>query len=175
MTAFRRFYPAALSAALLAFQAGAAPAALAADPAPAVVDGCLRLGFDVLGGFKYTLPPDAAGDQAAKLAVQAAKDIPANIQQFDGKRALVTGFMLPVKMEEGTGLVTDFLLVRDPMMCCYGVVPDPNDWVVVHMEKAVPATQDIPLSFEGTLHVGPIYDNGYLTGIYRLEGEKKAD
>jgi hypothetical protein len=71
--------------------------------------------------------------------------------------------------------VTDFLLVRDPMMCCYGVVPDPNDWVVVHMAKAVPATQDIPLSFVGTLHVGPLYDNGYLTGIYRLEGEKMAD
>jgi hypothetical protein len=175
MTSARRLPHALLGVALLALQAGAAPAASATDAAVPGVDGCLRLGFDVLGAFKYALPPDATGDQAEKVAVQAAKDIPANIRQLDGKRALVTGFMLPVKMEEGTGLVTDFLLVRDPMMCCYGVVPDPNDWVVVHMLKPVAGIQDIPLSFIGTLHVGPIYDNGYLTGIYRLEGEKKAD
>jgi hypothetical protein len=162
----------ALTGALLLILPLGAPGA---DPVPVDVKGYLRLGFDILGGFKYTIPPDAVGDEAQKLAVQAANDIPIPIRQYDGKRVLVTGFMLPVKLEDGTGLATDFLLVRDPMMCCYGVVPDPNDWVVVHMAKAVPATQDIPISFLGTLHVAPIYDNGYLTGIYRLDGEKQAD
>jgi hypothetical protein len=153
--------------------AGLAAAVLAAAQAAAA--GPLTLGFDILGGFKYDIPPDATGDAAQKQSVQAEKDIPANIKQYDGKRAVVTGFMLPTKLEENTGLVIDFLLVRDPMMCCYGVVPNPNDWIVVHMAKPVPAIQDVPISFVGTLHVGPLYDNGYLTGIYRLDGEKKTD
>lgn len=168
MTTRRRVFLAAFGAAL-----SAAP--LAADPAPASVHGRLRLGFDILGGFKYTLPPDATGDEAKKQEVQAEKDIPASIRQFDGKPALVTGFMLPTKLEDGTGLVIDFLLVRDPMMCCYGVVPDPNDWVIVHMAKPIPALQDVPISIAGTIHVGPLYDNGYLTGIYRLDGDKRTE
>ncbi len=170
MTFSYRLPPVLLGAILLSLPAAGASSL---PPIPASVNGCLPLGFDVLGGFKYTLLPDATGDQAVKQAAEAAKDIPAEIQQLDGKRAIVTGFMLPVKMEDG--LVTDFLLVRDPMMCCYGVVPDPNDWIVVHMAKAVAAVQDIPLSFAGTLHVGPLYDGGYLTGIYRLDGEKKVN
>ena len=156
---------------LLVLSLGTAAPIAAADPAPGEA---LRLGFDILGGFKYEIPPDATGDAAQKLAVQAEKDIPANIKQYDGKKAVVTGFMLPTKLEENTGLVIEFLLVRDPMMCCYGVVPNPNDWVVVHMTKPVPAIQDVPISFVGTLHVGPLYDNGYLTGIYRLDGDKKT-
>lgn len=148
---------------------------LPADPAPATVDGHLRLGFDILGGFKYSIPPDATGDEAKKQEVQAEKDIPVSVRQFDGKPALITGFMLPTKLEDGTGLVIDFLLVRDPMMCCYGVVPDPNDWVIVHMAKPIPALQDVPISIAGTIHVGPLYDNGYLTGIYRLDGDKRTE
>jgi hypothetical protein len=33
----------------------------------------------------------------------------------------------------------------------------------------------VPISFEGKLKVGELYDNGYLTGIYLLEGEKQAE
>jgi len=171
MNSFRLF----VLAGVLIAQFGASSLASAADSTPTTADGSLRLGFDILGGFPYAIPPDATGDAAQKLAVQAEKDIPAKIKQYDGKRALVTGFMLPVKLEDNTGLVIDFLLVRDPMMCCYGVVPNPNDWVVVHMAKPVAALQDVPISFVGTLHVGPLYDNGYLTGIYKLDGEKRTE
>jgi len=38
----------------------------------------------------------------------------------------VTGFMLPTKMDKG--LVTEFLLVKESMMCCYGVMPKINEW-----------------------------------------------
>ncbi|MGC4071356.1 MAG: DUF3299 domain-containing protein [Nibricoccus sp.] len=71
--------------------------------------------------------------EAALAAVD--KQIPAAIKQFDGKRSQVSGFMLPVKMDGQ--LVSQFLLLRDQMMCCYGVVPRMNDWVVVHVAKPV--------------------------------------
>ena len=81
--------------------------------------------------------------------------------------------MLPVKTDKG--LVTEFLLMKDPMMCCYGIMPKINEWVVVKMVgSGVAPLMDVPIGFEGKLQVGELYDNGYLTGLYLLEGEKQA-
>jgi hypothetical protein len=38
----------------------------------------------------------------------------------------------------------------------------------------VQATQDVPLNVYGKLHVKELYENGYLSGIYLLEGEKMS-
>jgi hypothetical protein len=82
--------------------------------------------------------------------------------------------MLPVKMDKG--LVTEFLLVKDPMMCCYGVMPKVNEWVVVRMVgQGVPPLMDVPITFEGTLAVGQLYEGGYLTGLYLLKGDKRVE
>ena len=81
--------------------------------------------------------------------------------------------MLPVKMDGG--LVKEFLLVKDPMLCCYGVMPKVTEWVVVKMTGAgVKPLMDTPITFLGKLRVGEIMENGYLTGIYLLEGEKQG-
>jgi hypothetical protein len=62
------------------------------------------------------------------------------------------------------------------MMCCYGVMPRINEWVVVKMNgRGVPPLMDVPITFEGTLKVGAMYENGYLTGIYLLAGDKMAE
>jgi len=31
---------------------------------------------------------------------------------------------------------------------------------------------DVPLSFYGQLKIGAMFENGYMTGLYELEGEK---
>lgn len=150
---------------------GAASASVAAQP-PEQVDGYLKLGFDRLSGFPFN---PAAYDSAKPDSPppSAADQIPDRVKQLDGKKALVTGFMLPVKTDKG--LVTEFLLMKDPMMCCYGVVPQINEWIVVRMtNNGVQALQDVPISFYGKLHVKELYDNGYLSGIYLLEAEKMA-
>ena len=95
------------------------------------------------------------------------------MKAWNGKKAIVTGFMLPVKMDNG--LVTEFLLVKDPMMCCYGTVPNMNEWVVVKMAKGVRPLMDVPISFYGELKIGATFENGYMTGIYQLEGEKMGE
>lgn len=144
----------------------------AASQPPEEVNGYLKLGFDRLSGFAF----NPAAYDSAKPDVpppSAADQIPDRVKQLDGKKALVTGFMLPVKTDKG--LVTEFLLMKDPMMCCYGVVPQINEWIVVRMaNNGVQALQDVPISFYGKLHVKELYDNGYLSGIYLLEGEKMA-
>ncbi len=128
-------------------------------------DKVLEVGFDRLGAFEFTAPADES------KAKEADAQIPAQVKELDARKVAVTGFMLPVKMHEG--LVTEFLLVKDPMMCCYGVVPKVNEWVVVKMNgKGVAPLMDVPVTFEGVLHVGQIYEGGYLTGLYLLKGDR---
>jgi hypothetical protein len=50
-----------------------------------------------------------------------------------------------------------------------------NDWVVVRMPKGVAVIQDVPISFYGTLKVGAMYENGYMTGIYAMDAERMGD
>ncbi len=128
----------------------------------------LALGFDKLASYEFVAPEDPAKAAAAEA------QIPAKVREYNDKKVLVTGFMLPVKM--AAGLVTEFLLVKDPMMCCYGVMPRVNEWVVVRMVgKGVPPLMDVPITFEGTLSVGQLYEGGYLTGLYLLKGERRIE
>jgi hypothetical protein len=137
--------------------------ARAAEPAKA--DGYENVGFDRLAAFAYT-PPET---ENAKPTDQ----IPAAIKALDQRKVAVTGFMLPTKMDKG--LVKEFLLVKDAMMCCYGVMPKVNEWIVVKMNGAgVKPLMDLPITFEGKLRVGEMYENGYLTGVYLLEGDRLA-
>jgi hypothetical protein len=93
---------------------------------------------------------------------------------YDGRKAVVTGFMMPVKMNGG--LVSEFLLVKDPMMCCYGVVPNMNEWVVVRMKgDGVKPLMDVPVSLYGDLKIGAVLENGYLTGIYEMAGDRLTE
>jgi hypothetical protein len=147
---------------LLLLVAALAAAARAAEAEVLVV------GFDKLASYEFTPPEDPA-----KAAVADAQ-IPAKVREFNDKKVAVTGFMLPVKMDGG--LVTEFLLVKDPMMCCYGVMPKVNEWVVVKMVgKGVPPLMDVPITFEGTLSVGQLYEGGYLTGLYLLKGDRRIE
>ncbi len=131
-----------------------------------------KVGFDKLAAFNFNAPQEAAADPA--VVAKGNEQIPENIRAFDTKKVAVTGFMLPVKMEEG--LVKEFLLVKDPMMCCYGVMPKINEWIVVKMTgKGVQPLMDIPITFYGKLRVGQMFESGYLTGIYLLEGDRMGE
>ena len=152
--------------------AGLACAAdLAASPI-AAGNGYEKVGFDRLAAFTFTPPEQEAGPSAQ--TAQMPDQIPEKVKALNDQKVAVTGFMLPVKMDGG--LVKEFLLVKDPMMCCYGVMPRINEWIVVRMTGAgVKPLMDVPITFEGKLKVGEMYENGYLTGIYLLEGEKMGD
>jgi hypothetical protein len=142
-------------------------------PAPDLDNGYLKLGFDRLAGFKFVAPEF---DPAANPNVQPPtgnEQIPDIVKSWDGKKALVTGFMQPTKLEKGK--CTEFMLMASQMSCCYGGIPNINDWVIVRMPSGVPVTMDVPISFYGTLKVGATFENGYLTGIYEMVGEKMGE
>lgn len=132
-----------------------------------------KVGFDRLASFTFT-PADSDPTKPEIPPPSGASQIPDVIKALDQQKVSVTGFMLPVKMEGG--LVKEFLLVKDPMMCCYGVMPKINEWIVVKMVgSGVKPLMDIPITFEGKLRVGEMYENGYLTGLYLLEGDRQAE
>lgn len=152
--------------------AALAPALIgaAAGGAPELDEGYLKLGFDRLAGYKFVTPAYDPTTDPKGVPPTGEEQIPGEVKGWNGKRAVVRGFMLPTKMENGRA--TEFLLMASQMTCCFGVVPNMNDWVVVRMPKGTEVIQDVPLSFYGTIHVGAMFDNGYMTGIYELDAEK---
>lgn len=146
-----------------------APAAALTADIPQNPDEPLTVGFDKLASFTYDVPIE----QPATNAPPTASQIPAAIKAYDKKKVALKGFMLPLKVEGG--LVTELLIMRDQSMCCYGTVPKINEWVSVKMAtKGVKPIMDQPVTMFGTLHVGEMRENGYLVGIYALDGEKMA-
>jgi hypothetical protein len=148
---------------------GAPDATTGATPAPAnaseMLDGYLKVGFDRLSSFPFV------GDGSTISAADSEAQIPPAIKKLDGRKVIVTGFMLPIKMGNNDELTTEFLLLKSQLLCCYGIAPLVNDWILVEMPKGTPAIKDVPISFRGTLHVRAMFENGYFTGIYSLDGE----
>ncbi|HZP60454.1 MAG TPA: DUF3299 domain-containing protein [Opitutaceae bacterium] len=137
---------------------------------PPVVNGYLKVGFDRLGAFPF-ITRDPADNPGAPPDTGESQ-IPEVIKKLNGKKVIVTGFILPVK--EDNGVMTQFLLMRDRQMCCYGFIPAVNQWILVTMPKGAAPTMDVPVSFRGTLHVGAMFEQGYMTAIYALDGETKV-
>lgn len=151
----------------------AVASATAPMPAPQVENGYLKLGFEQLASYTFNPP---AFDPAANPNVKpptGEEQIPEIVKGWNGKKAMIVGYMVPVKMEKG--LVTEFLLMRNTMACCFGTVPNMNEWVIVKMKKGVQPTMDVPVAFYGQLKVGATFENGYMTGLYELEGEKMGE
>jgi hypothetical protein len=140
---------------------------------PDVEDGYLKLGFDRLAGFKFVPPPFDPVADAKTPPPTGEEQIPAAVKSWSGHKALVTGFMQPTKLEKGK--CTEFMLMANQMACCYGGVPNLNDWVIVRMPQGAPVVMDVPVTFYGTITVGAAFENGYLTGIYELAGEKMGE
>jgi hypothetical protein len=144
-------------------------------PAEDAADGYLNIGFDKLSAFNYEIPEEqpAATNKTAATAAPPVDQIPKVVRALDNKSVSLRGYMLPLKVEGG--LITELLIMRDQSMCCYGAVPRINEWVSVKMTgKGVKPIMDQTVTFYGKLHVGEIRENGYLVGIYAMDGDKMA-
>jgi hypothetical protein len=131
-----------------------------------------NVGFDVLGGFPFTPPAYDPEKPDEPVAPRVDEQIPSTVKKLDSRKVIVTGYMLPTRMESGR--VTEFLLLRDQTMCCFGAQPQMNEWIVVRMAKPGMYLPDVPRAFEGMLKVGAIEENGYMSGIYLLENARAA-
>jgi hypothetical protein len=151
-----------------------APGATATKESASSSTGVVAVGFDKLGGYVFEVTDGLLGPITNDVALAAVKTdamIPEAVRALNNRAVSVKGFMLPLKVEGG--LVTELLIMKDQSMCCYGSTPKINEWVSVKMKsKGVRALMDQPVTLFGTLHVGETRENGYLVGIYRLDGER---
>ncbi|MEO6337422.1 MAG: DUF3299 domain-containing protein [Verrucomicrobiota bacterium] len=134
----------------------------------------VEVGFDRLANFSFEMPEGLQPANSVNKATKSGDQIPADVKFFDQKKVALKGFMLPLKVDDG--VVTEMLIMKDQSMCCYGAVPRINDWVSVKMKNGgVKSVMDQPVTLYGKLHVGEMLENGYLVGIYELDGDKMEE
>lgn len=150
------------------------PAGKAKDPVKIVVEGqeAFSLGFDKLSAFPYTIVDAGTGASAQEIEAIRKKDrLPDWIRVYHNRRVSLTGYLMPLQMENG--LAKKFVLMKDINTCCYGATPNMNDYVVVAMRgDGVRPVQDVPVELVGILRVEEKYENGYVTSLYQMDGEK---
>lgn len=131
----------------------------------------LPLSFDTLSSFLYQVRAETPDGEDGKPALVTDDTIPEYVQALDGRRIVIDGFVMPLRTQ-GRG-VTQFLLARDQLSCCFGPSPQMNHWIQV----TLPRGEFRPLIFRpatvtGTLWVGELKLSGSIQSIYRLEGER---
>lgn len=127
------------------------------------------LPFHELSWFDFTVTQDIFDGRAtpSSSSAKTAEQIPDSVRSWDGQPAALDGFMLPLRLERGKAV--EWLLCRDQSDCCFGKTPRLNHWVLVRSPQGVKPTLGQPVTCFGTLHIGEMRDNGFLTGIYRMD------
>lgn len=98
----------------------------------------------------------------------AFANLPENIRSAVGQRVQVTGYMLPLVMENGRA--RQLLLMRNTMACCYGQSPAPNEYLVIKTPPpGLAVTMDVPVGVQGTLRVDPVSMGGVLVEYFHLD------
>ncbi len=137
-------------------------------------NGYQTVGFDKLASYNFEVLDDAPVTNLTVTPDTADQQIPAAVKAFNQKKVSIRGFMLPLKVDNGN--VTEFLIMKDQSMCCYGATPKINEWVSVKITgSGIKPIMDQPVSMLGTLHVGAMRENGYLVGLYHMDGDKLID
>ena len=135
--------------------------------ADVVENGFVRPGFDKLSAFKYELYEVYSETNAGRAMLHSNDTIPPEIKAYDGKRVVVTGYVLPMRTRRG--VVTEFLLLRDQGTCCFGAQAQINHFIRVNYPPGIKPGDPVPWKVSGTIRVGEMYVQGYLTGIFQLD------
>jgi hypothetical protein len=134
-----------------------------------IENGLIRLGWDKLSGFKYEIYEYYPEGHAGRPLLKSDDVIPAGMKSYDGKRVLLSGFMLPLRTSKGR--VTEFLFLRDQGTCCFGARAQINHFIRVKYTPGIQVEDNVLWQVTGPLRVGEIHVQGYLTGIYQLEAD----
>ena len=136
-----------------------------------VEDGYLKLPFDVLSGFKYDTYEVLDEVHGGRPLTKSDDVIPSHIKAYDGRKVLIEGYIMPLRLKKG--LVTEFLLFRDQAACCFGDKAKMNHYMRVKVtDKGFEPGSAMTYKVRGTLAVGDIYVQDYLTGIYQMSADR---
>ena len=118
--------------------------------------------FKTLSNFELPIPdPGLAEKQDIKFILEA---LPKDVLQLHNKKVTIQGFMMPLVFNKEERIVT-FLLTQDQGACCFGKVPDLNDFIFCTSKTAYPDLRDVLLEVNGTLKTKPSF-NGKDEAVY---------
>lgn len=132
--------------------------------------GHLVVGFETLSGFNCETYSEIEPPLRYPV-VKLRGTVPDPVRALDGRRIAITGFMLPLRTSAAG--CTNLLLFRDQASCCFGRAPKMNHWI--HVTAAAPGLRvatGYPVTILGTLRVGPFLQDGSITSLYEMHGDK---
>lgn len=138
--------------------------------AQAMIEAEKKLAAEIKAGKIKGLDKIVTFDELSNWPYEdGLKGMPKRVKDLDGKKVLMTGFMLPIDEVQN---IKEFLLVQSLWSCCYGQPPDINGIVRVVMPKG--KTTDYffdGLKLTGKLKIVATMMDGYCVDIYQLELE----
>jgi len=141
---------------------------------PQLRTGYVPVSFEQLSSFRFFVTDrmlNAKKEARFAGSDQILEQLPEEVRALDQKAVSLRGFMLPMKLDGR--LTTEFLLLKNQGLCCYGKPPKITEWVTVRVNgKGVHPIMDEPITVCGTFHVGDVRENGDLLGIYRLDADR---
>lgn len=106
-----------------------------------------------------------------RFSRKANNPIPEKLKALQGKEVSLAGYMIP--MSEALD-VTEFMLVQMPFFgCCYSVPPEPNETVMVKMQKGktTPYVYS-PIRVTGLFKIQETKIDGFAVSIYEIEASQ---
>ena len=126
-------------------------------------------GFDLLSDYTFQVPEVSCEDPRG-LEILQSNEIPESVRSLNDQKVVIQGYMFPLKSSGRR--VKEFLILRDHSWCCYGEIPEINEWIIVKSETGFKPVLDVPINFYGKLRVGERFDeNRFLVGIYQMDCE----
>ena len=126
------------------------------------VDGYTAVAFHRLAGFPYLTDEDGA--------LLPRQKIPPDILALNGQTVSISGFSVPIDYKGDK--VSELILVRNQLLCCFGEEPKLNEWVMVSVDPPLEPGMDVPVTFFGRLEVSPQIEGGEVISLYRLKATK---
>ena len=129
------------------------------------------LNFDDMADFDYTAPTLDEIDNGTKRPEQ----IPAELLAYDNTLVEIEGYMIPIEVEDGK--VQSFILSRTLSGCCFGDMPNIQEWVDVKMQEGTSADYIpyAPVLVIGRISIGETVDEYGITSLYRMTAESVED
>ncbi|MFN3345805.1 MAG: DUF3299 domain-containing protein [Chloroherpetonaceae bacterium] len=123
----------------------------------AFLENAIRITFNDLREYRFSR--------------KANNPIPEKLKALQGKEVSLAGYMIP--MSEALD-VTEFMLVQVPFFgCCYSVPPEPNETVMVKMQKgkSTPYVYS-PIRVTGKFKIEETKIDGFVVSVYEIEASQ---
>ena len=126
--------------------------------------------------FNYQPPVDVEHpDGNITKGTKKPMPIPKEIQALNGKKVAIKGFVIPLANSEGQN-TKEFLFADQLVSCLFCAMLGYDQWMIGNTvdPKGFNIKDDQfeePITIYGTLEVGPKFEGGEFTGLYRIKAD----